>query len=176
LDSGIFYGEGIAMEGREFRQLSEEDMGKVVPKLQVLARSSPSDKYILGTVSLVTVSRSGGQVLTGVFFFFMTSVSYLRKLGEVVAVTGDGTNDAPALKESDVGFSMGISYLSLLLFDFVHCDGLIMWLLTCSGTDVAKEASDIVLLDDNFTSIVAAVMWGRCVTHTRTRSHNLQLS
>jgi len=89
-------------------------MGNVVPKLQVLARSSPSDKYIL--------------------------VSYLRKLGEVVAVTGDGTNDAPALKESDVGFSMGIS-----------------------GTDVAKEASDIVLLDDNFTSIVAAVMWGRNV-------------
>jgi Ca2+-transporting ATPase len=113
-ECGIFYGEGIAMEGREFRQLSEEDMGKVVPKLQVLARSSPSDKYIL--------------------------VSYLRKLGEVVAVTGDGTNDAPALKESDVGFSMGIS-----------------------GTDVAKEASDIVLLDDNFTSIVAAVMWGRNV-------------
>jgi Ca2+-transporting ATPase len=113
-ECGIFYGEGIAMEGREFRQLSEEEMGNVVPKLQVLARSSPSDKYIL--------------------------VSYLRKLGEVVAVTGDGTNDAPALKESDVGFSMGIS-----------------------GTDVAKEASDIVLLDDNFTSIVAAVMWGRNV-------------
>jgi hypothetical protein len=48
--SGIFYGEGIAMEGREFRQLSEEEMGNVVPKLQVLARSSPSDKYILGAV------------------------------------------------------------------------------------------------------------------------------
>lgn len=113
-ECGIFYGDGVAMEGKEFRQLSEEEMAKVVPKLQVLARSSPSDKYIL--------------------------VSYLRKLGEVVAVTGDGTNDAPALKESDVGFSMGIS-----------------------GTDVAKEASDIVLLDDNFTSIVAAVMWGRNV-------------
>jgi len=113
-ECGIFYGGGIAMEGKDFRQLSEEQLAEVVPKLQVLARSSPSDKFVL--------------------------VSYLRKLGEVVAVTGDGTNDAPALKESDVGFSMGIS-----------------------GTDVAKEASDIVLLDDNFTSIVAAVMWGRNV-------------
>jgi len=113
-ECGIYYGDGVAMEGTNFRQLKEEELAVVVPKLQVLARSSPSDKFIL--------------------------VSYLRKLGEVVAVTGDGTNDAPALKESDVGFSMGIS-----------------------GTDVAKEASDIVLLDDNFTSIVAAIMWGRNV-------------
>ena len=72
---------------------------------QVLARSSPTDKHTL--------------------------VSTLRKLGEVVAVTGDGTNDAPALKESDVGLAMGIA-----------------------GTEVAKEAADIVILDDNFLSIV----------------------
>ena len=82
--------------------------------LQVLARSSPNDKFDL--------------------------VKLLKKQGEVVAVTGDGTNDAPALKESDVGLAMGIA-----------------------GTEVAKEAADIVILDDNFSSIVNSVSWGRCV-------------
>jgi len=67
-------------------------------------------------------------------------VSHLRGLGEVVAVTGDGTNDAPALHEADVGLSMGIA-----------------------GTFVAKKASDIVILDDNFKSIVNAVLWGRSI-------------
>src|SRR5215475_9931926 len=61
-------------------------------------------------------------------------------MGEIVGVTGDGTNDGPALKTADVGFSMGIA-----------------------GTEVAKEASDIILLDDNFSSIVKAVLWGRNV-------------
>jgi len=84
----------------------------VAAKLKVLARSSPEDKYIL--------------------------VTGLKELGKVVAVTGDGTNDAPALNRADVGFAMGIT-----------------------GTDVAKNASDIVLTDDNFCSVLTAIKYGR---------------
>ncbi|KAE9468071.1 hypothetical protein C3L33_00041, partial [Rhododendron williamsianum] len=80
----------------------------------VMGRSSPNDKLLL--------------------------VQALRKGGEVVAVTGDGTNDAPALHEADIGLSMGIS-----------------------GTEVAKESSDIIILDDNFASVVKVVRWGRSV-------------
>ncbi|KAI1819801.1 calcium-translocating P-type ATPase [Xylaria intraflava] len=108
------YTDGVIMEGPKFRILSDEEMNNIIPKLQVLARSSPEDKRIL--------------------------VAKLKALGETVAVTGDGTNDAPALKTADVGFSMGIS-----------------------GTEVAKEASEIVLMDDNFTSILTAMKWGRAV-------------
>ncbi|KAK2750326.1 hypothetical protein FQN57_003806 [Myotisia sp. PD_48] len=111
---GIFTPGGIAIEGPMFRKLSTRQMNQIIPRLQVLARSSPEDKKIL--------------------------VTQLRKLGETVAVTGDGTNDAPALKAADVGFSMGIA-----------------------GTEVAKEASAIILMDDNFVSIVKAIAWGRTV-------------
>ncbi|KAJ4175321.1 plasma membrane calcium [Fusarium falciforme] len=110
----IYTEGGIIMEGPVFRMLSDVEMDEILPKLQVLARSSPEDKRIL--------------------------VTRLKAMGETVAVTGDGTNDAPALKAADVGFPVGIS-----------------------GTEVAKEASAIVLMDDNFTSIVTALKWGRAV-------------
>ena len=111
---GILTPGGVIMEGSRFRKLTQEQMDVVIPRLQVLARSSPEDKRTL--------------------------VERLKSLGETVAVTGDGTNDGPALKTADVGFSMGIS-----------------------GTEVAKEASSIILMDDNFSSIVKAISWGRCV-------------
>ncbi|ATY61566.1 plasma membrane calcium-transporting ATPase 2 [Cordyceps militaris] len=113
-ECGIYTEGGVVMEGPRFRHLSEAEMAAVLPKLQVLARSSPEDKRVL--------------------------VTRLKALGETVAVTGDGTNDAPALKAADVGFSMGIA-----------------------GTEVAKEASAIVLMDDNFASIITALKWGRAV-------------
>lgn len=113
-ECGILEEDGIVMEGPKFRKLSEAEMDAILPKLRVLARSSPEDKRIL--------------------------VTRLKRLGETVAVTGDGTNDGPALKAADVGFSMGIA-----------------------GTEVAKEASSIILLDDNFKSIITAISWGRAV-------------
>ncbi|KAI2478857.1 Calcium-transporting ATPase [Pyrenophora tritici-repentis] len=109
----IYTEGGLVMEGPDFRRLSDEQLDEVLPRLQVLARSSPEDKRIL--------------------------VQRLKDLGEIVAVTGDGTNDAPALKAANIGFSM------------------------VSGTEVAKEASSIILMDDNFASIITALMWGRAV-------------
>ncbi|KAJ2959856.1 hypothetical protein NQ176_g11089 [Zarea fungicola] len=113
-ECGIYTSGGIAMDGPTFRRLSDEQLDRVIPRLQVLARSSPEDKLLL--------------------------VSRLRKMNETVAVTGDGTNDALALKAADVGFAMGMQ-----------------------GTEVAKEAASIILLDDNFASIVKALSWGRTV-------------
>ncbi|CAI6273385.1 unnamed protein product [Periconia digitata] len=113
-DCGILVPGGLVIEGPAFRKLSKREMDAVIPKLCVMARSSPDDKRKL--------------------------VKRLKELGETVAVTGDGTNDAPALKTADVGFSMGIA-----------------------GTEVAKEASAIILMDDNFASIVKALLWGRAV-------------
>ncbi len=124
---GIFTPGGIIMEGPVFRQLSHSDMIEVVPRLQVLARSSPEDKKVL--------------------------VETLKMIGEIVAVTGDGTNDGPALKTANVGFSMGVA-----------------------GTEVAKEASDIILMDDNFSSIVKAIIWGRCVNDAVRKFLQFQIS
>lgn len=111
---GIMSEDGIAMEGPVFRTKSSAELSSIVPKLDVLARCSPEDKFLL--------------------------VTKLQEMGEIVGVTGDGTNDAPQLRQAHIGFAMGIS-----------------------GTEVAKDASDIILLDDNFASIVKAVMWGRNV-------------
>ncbi|KAG2490086.1 hypothetical protein HYH03_011392 [Edaphochlamys debaryana] len=142
-ECGILYDMGpgepehVAMEGPVFREMLKdpdfmalrekmndtkdpthqdalEEMQEKINHVRVLARSSPEDKLQL--------------------------VRLLKELGHVVAVTGDGTNDAPALKESDVGLAMGIA-----------------------GTEVAKEAADIVIMDDNFSSIVKSVLWGRSV-------------
>lgn len=125
--AGILRPGGLCMEGPKFRELSVEQMDRVIPRLQVLARSSPTDKQLL--------------------------VGRLKELGEVVAVTGDGTNDAPALKMADIGFSMGVS-----------------------GTEVAIAASDVVLLDDNFASIVKAALWGRNIFNAIRKFLQFQLT
>ncbi|XP_066246914.1 plasma membrane calcium-transporting ATPase 2 isoform X3 [Euwallacea similis] len=130
----------LILEGKEFNMRIRDSSGevqqhlldKVWPKLRVLARSSPTDKYIL-VKGIIDSTATDNR--------------------EVVAVTGDGTNDGPALKKADVGFAMGIA-----------------------GTDVAKEASDIILTDDNFSSIVKAVMWGRNVYDSIAKFLQFQLT
>lgn len=130
----------LVLEGKELNRRIRDSTGeiqqalldKVWPRLRVLARSSPQDKY---------------NLVKGII------ESKLSDNREVVAVTGDGTNDGPALKKADVGFAMGIA-----------------------GTDVAKEASDIILTDDNFTSIVKAVMWGRNVYDSIAKFLQFQLT
>jgi Ca2+-transporting ATPase len=103
--------EGDVMTGSDFAAMSDEEALQRITSLKVMSRARPTDKQRL--------------------------VSLLQQQGEVVAVTGDGTNDAPALNRAHVGLSLG------------------------SGTSVAKQASDITLIDDSFRSIVQAVMWGR---------------
>uniref|UniRef100_A0A8C4TCB0 Calcium-transporting ATPase n=1 Tax=Erpetoichthys calabaricus TaxID=27687 RepID=A0A8C4TCB0_ERPCA len=130
----------LCIDGKEFNrrirnekgEVEQERIDKIWPKLRVLARSSPTDKHTL--VKGIIDSTMSDQ-------------------RQVVAVTGDGTNDGPALKKADVGFAMGIA-----------------------GTDVAKEASDIILTDDNFTSIVKAVMWGRNVYDSISKFLQFQLT
>eukprot|EP00250_Pteridium_aquilinum_P019846 c24601_g1_i1 orf=232-3630(+) len=113
-ECGILVPGGLAIEGSEFRNYSDERRKEQLPKISVMARSSPLDKLLM--------------------------VRTLREMGEVVGVTGDGTNDAPALHEADIGLAMGIE-----------------------GTEVAKESSDIIILDDNFETVVKVVRWGRSI-------------
>ncbi|WZZ24500.1 hypothetical protein YC2023_007901 [Brassica napus] len=119
LECGILASDSDAsepnlIEGKVFRSYSEEERDRISEEISVMGRSSPNDKLLL--------------------------VQSLKRRGHVVAVTGDGTNDAPALHEADIGLSMGIQ-----------------------GTEVAKEKSDIIILDDNFESVVKVVRWGRSV-------------
>jgi magnesium-transporting ATPase (P-type) len=111
---GIGEGEDKAVTGQELEAMSDEELREVVKKLSVFARVAPDHKYRI--------------------------VDQLQRNGHIVAVTGDGVNDAPALKRADIGVAMGIT-----------------------GTEVSKEAADMVLTDDNFASILAAVEEGRHV-------------
>ena len=132
--------QGAVIDGKTFRErvapkgdLIQGEFDKIWPQLRVMGRSTPLDKHLL--VSGLQASKLPGHDR------------------QTVAVTGDGTNDAPALKKADVGFSMGIQ-----------------------GTDVAKNASDVIIMDDNFVSIVKAVMWGRCVYDNICRFLQFQLT
>lgn len=117
----------IAVEACEIEALSDEELLKQIPKIRVIARSTPVVK--------------------------MRVVKALKELGNVVAVTGDGINDAPAIKNADVGIAMGIT-----------------------GTEVSKEASDVVLLDDSFATIVKAIHWGRGIYENFQRFIQFQLT
>ncbi|KAJ8534237.1 hypothetical protein K7X08_007561 [Anisodus acutangulus] len=114
-ECGILTADGLAIEGPEFRNKTPDEMRHIIPRIQVIARSLPMDKLVL--------------------------INNLRGMfKEIAVVTGDGTNDAPALHEADIGFAMGIA-----------------------GTEVAKESADIIVLDDNFSTIVSVAKWGRSV-------------
>ncbi|GMP56293.1 hypothetical protein CsSME_00020840 [Camellia sinensis var. sinensis] len=127
LEPDQYINSGAVVEGEEFRNYTPEERLEKVDKICVMARSSPFDKLLM--------------------------VQCLKQKGHVVAVTGDGTNDAPALREADIGLSMGIQ-----------------------GTEVAKESSDIVILDDNFGSVVTVLKWGRCVYNNIQKFIQFQLT
>jgi Ca2+-transporting ATPase len=119
--------DALVLTSPEFNDLSDAELKERLPRLRVLARARPLDKFRM--------------------------VKLLQEQDHVVAVTGDGTNDAPALKKADVGLAMGIA-----------------------GTEVAKEASKIVLLDDSFSTIVKAVHWGRSLYENIQRFIQFQLT
>ncbi|MBE5040811.1 calcium-translocating P-type ATPase, PMCA-type [Ructibacterium gallinarum] len=113
-DAGLLEDEGaIILTSQELNELTDEEIKKILPNIRVIARALPTDKSRL--------------------------VRIAQEMGMVAGMTGDGVNDAPALKRADVGFAMG------------------------SGSDVAKEAGDIVILDNNFFSIRNAVLYGRTI-------------
>ena len=124
---GLMTAGKIALEAKDIEEMTDAQLSEKLPDICVIARSTPTVK--------------------------MRVVKLLKKLGNVVAVTGDGINDAPALKNADVGIAMGIS-----------------------GTEVSKEASDIVLLDDSFATIVKAVEWGRNIYENFKRFISFQLT
>ncbi|AMP20475.1 magnesium-transporting ATPase [endosymbiont 'TC1' of Trimyema compressum] len=126
-DLGILDDDHMVVEGKDVEDLTDEELKSRIPLIRVIARSTPVIK--------------------------MRVVNALKELGHVVAVTGDGINDAPAIKNADVGIAMGIS-----------------------GTEVSKEASDIVLLDDAFSIIVKAVQWGRGIYENFQRFIQFQLT
>ena len=123
----MLYDAHIAVEAADIEKLTDEELKEALKKIQVIARSTPLVK--------------------------MRVVKLLKEQGNVVAVTGDGINDAPAIKHADVGIAMGIA-----------------------GTDVTKEASDMVLLDDSFSTIIKAVQWGRGIYENFKRFIQFQLT
>ena len=111
---GIFNEGDVVLEGSQLEKMSEDELDAILPKVSVYARVAPEHKIRI--------------------------VKAWQKRNEIVAMTGDGVNDAPALKQSDIGVAMGIT-----------------------GTEVSKDAASMILMDDNFSTIVKAVITGRNV-------------